>query len=301
MWTKLLIFGNEVTGYDFFNHLAYVGAVVVATLLLRQFLEAATVPTLIGLRFNKETSGKSLWRWGCAFVLFMLLIVLTVVADTLANDPISMLFLHAKVDDYFANIFVGPFAVLFSSLLLINSPLKTLDVAAPCMATALIFFKIACFCAGCCYGVEWSGGLYNEDTERVELPIQLIEVACAVIMFVILMVLAKKKKRRHGTLYPLFILMYCGSRFVSEFWRDDYPDVWGPLKAYHIQCIIGFVEGAVMMAVVLIWGEKITAFFEGKSSALVKRFEERYAKAGRSQPAASDVNPKKTNDKNNKD
>ena len=117
----------------------------------------------------------------------------------------------------------------------------------------------------------------------MEFPIQLVELACAVIMFVIILVLKRKKDRTPGLLYPLFISMYCGSRFISEFWRADYPAVLGPLKGYHIQCLVGLIEGLVFILVVLKKGRKITEFFESKNQRFIDRcaakYEERKARA----------------------
>ena len=117
--------------------------------------------------------------------------------------------------------------------------------------------------------------MMNVKTGRMEFPVQLVEAACAVVMQVILMVLFKKGKQKKGVLYPLFMLMYSGSRFISEFWRDDYQPVWGRLNGYHLQLLLGFVLGAVALIVVLIWGERITAYFEAKNKAFLEKHQKK--------------------------
>ena len=151
------------------------------------------------------------------------------------------------------------------------------------MAVALIFYKIACFCWGCCYGVEWEHGMWNQNNGRAEFPVQLVEIACAVIMLVILLLLLHKKGRKTGILYPLFMMMYCGSRFVSEFWRDDYPFTWfgGRMTGYHIQCIVGFVLGAVFMFLTVKWGDRFTAYIDAKNQALLDKHEKKIRAANR--------------------
>ena len=81
----------------------------------------------------------------------------------------------------------------------------------------------------------------------------------------------RKKKKRQGLMYPVFMLMYCGSRFCSEFLRDDFPAVIWRLTGYHIQCIIGFVLGLIYLFAVLKYGERITAFFDNKNKAFLDR------------------------------
>jgi prolipoprotein diacylglyceryltransferase len=186
---------------------------------------------------------------------------------------LSIVFLHDLSANFFLNIFALPLEILIIGAILKISPLKLSDLVAPGMSFALICYKIACFCDGCCYGVATEKyGLMNQWTNRKDFPIQLVECGCAIIMFVILVILFRKKERKDGTLYPIFMLMYCASRFVSEFWRDDYPNVLGLLKSYHIQCIIGFVEGAILLFVALKWGEKISDYYATKKQELLERF-----------------------------
>ena len=272
------LFGHSLSTSELFNNLSFVGQIIVAAFLIRQFRAVFVAPALVNLRYNKKVKDNFFWRWWSTIVMMLLITVLMYSANYSTNDPISLIALNTKDVNYFTNIFVGPVAAFVISLLLYNSPLKTMDLITPVVEIALVFYKIDCFCTGCCYGVEWEGGLYNQKTERFEFPVQLVEAACAVLMFVILMVLAKKKKRHDGTLYPLFMLMYCGSRFISEFWRDDYPAVLGRLTGYHFSCIAGFVEGVFFLAIVLLWGEKITGFFEAKQKAVLKRYENKYVK-----------------------
>lgn len=161
--------------------------------------------------------------------------------------------------NYFALLFFnGALYILYCCVVGIN-PLKQLDWAAPSYPLALIFAKIACFCAGCCWGIEWEHGLYNYRTERYEVSTQLIEMSLALLIFIFMMLYKKKAKR--GTLFPIYLIVYCGTRFFSEFLRRE-ENVLGPFKMYHILCVIGIVVGIVLLLVVKIFGDKIDAHFD---------------------------------------
>ncbi len=257
------LFGHAINLYDFFNNFGTFASIAVLIPFRRQLVEVSTLPAWANTVLNKKRKTNLFrdWFFFWVFVAFFFAIIFILI--NLSAVPITVFFLGNKDSNYFPNIFVGPVYIFLLSVLVKNSPLKTLDTIAPVMAFMLIFFKMACFCDGCCNGVEWENGMWNTKTERMEFPVQLVEIACAAVMFIILMVLLlnKKKQPKPGLAYPLFMLMYCGSRFVSEFWRDDYPDIWGPLKSYHFQCIIGFVEGLVFLFIVLKWGERSTVYF----------------------------------------
>ena len=79
--------------------------------------------------------------------------------------------------------------------------------------TFLMFGRIGCYYAGCCYGITLSNG------ER--LPVQLIEAGfCAVVLLIFLLV---KPERRWSEvpLLPVYIAIYAIGRFILEFFRGD--------------------------------------------------------------------------------
>lgn len=271
MLQSITLFGRSIDLFGLFNNSALLGQIIVVFFLREKAAEASTLPKLANMYLNKKRKDTLLWRWGFLVVFAVIFVSIISAVNSLSVVPISKLFLGTSVANFFPDIFVCPITVVLLSVLLRNAPLKSLDIAAMLTAVSLIFYKLACFCQGCCNGVAWEYGMMNHDTGRKEFPIQLVEIVCAVVMLVILIVLLRKKSLRHGMLYPIFMLMYCGSRFISEFWRDDFPAVWGPLKGYHIQCILGFVEGAIFLFIVLKWGDRITAYFEAKNQAFLDR------------------------------
>lgn len=106
-------------------------------------------------------------------------------------------------------------------------PLKDYaDIFAVSIPLFHTFGRIGCFLAGCCYGVEWEYGISgrvigsgnHEDIKR--LPIQLIESAFLLILFLVLLILFNKGIAK-GRLLCVYLLSYSVLRFTLEFWRGD--------------------------------------------------------------------------------
>ena len=164
--------------------------------------------------------------------------------------------------NYFGLLFVIPFVWFLLSALLLISPLKQIDILVPSLPLHLTFAKLGCFCNGCCWGIPWEHGPYNYNYAHPgnQVPVQAIEAFLALIIFVFL--LWYRKKAKTGTMYPMYMIAYCGTRFFSEFFKDDFPDVLGPFKMYHILCVIGFAIGIILFVLMSKFGDRISEFFE---------------------------------------
>ncbi len=130
---------------------------------------------------------------------------------------------------------------------------RTADAFAPGIAIGQAIGRLGCFSAGCCWGKpttafcgvhftdkghettnvptivghlpaaiqqQWAdklGGL----TAPIHLhPVQLYEVGASLVIFVILLVMARKRKF-HGQIVLAYALLYAVARFIIEIWRDD--------------------------------------------------------------------------------
>lgn len=171
--------------------------------------------------------------------------------------------------NYFGILYTAPLILLLVCFLLRIPPLKQIDLITPAFAMALFFNKVGCFCAGCCAGFECSWGMYNGNGGHVQFPVQLVEAGLALAIFVFLLVWRKKAKP--GTMYPLYMILMAGTRFFSEFLREE-PNVFLIFKTYHILCFIGVALGVLEWFMVSKYGDKITEFclhgFEKKKKAI---------------------------------
>ncbi len=161
--------------------------------------------------------------------------------------------------NYFGALYFVPVFMLLGCIVLWVDPIKSFDLLTPAFPLALSIVKVACFTSGCCYGVWWPGGPYSYRNEREEFPVQLLESGVALLIFIFLM--WYKKKAPKGTMFPMYIIIYSATRFITEFWRGQ-ELVWGPLRFYHILCIVGFVLGIIEFAIVLKYNKKISLYFE---------------------------------------
>jgi phosphatidylglycerol:prolipoprotein diacylglycerol transferase len=273
MFPELVLFGETISLYQPVTTFGQLCIFLWIFFNLREYKDISTFSQIPGQRIKNEKVKKPV-DWILALIGITVIFAVLFSLSMPITPKISMLFLGDKSDNFFYNIFVLPLGLLLFGSIFFVSPFKFSDYIAPGISIALIIFKIACFCCGCCNGVPSNSfGMLNHVTNQKEVPVQLIEIICAVIMLIIILLVRRKKERKPGILYPLFMVMYCASRFVSEFWRGDYPDVYGPLKGYHIQCIIGFVEGLIILFIALKWGEKVSAFYAAKKESILKKFE----------------------------
>ncbi|MBR4435837.1 MAG: prolipoprotein diacylglyceryl transferase [Clostridia bacterium] len=108
---------------------------------------------------------------------------------------------------------------------------RFLDYAAvivPTIPLAHAFGRIGCFLAGCCYGkvcetpisVFYKNPIGGAPIGVPVFPIQLIEAACNIVVFVILMVYVGKKLKK-GSVIFLYMILYGIERFILEYFRFD--------------------------------------------------------------------------------
>ncbi|MBO4889548.1 MAG: prolipoprotein diacylglyceryl transferase [Lachnospiraceae bacterium] len=105
-------------------------------------------------------------------------------------------------------------------------PFVYADVYAPAIPLFHVFGRIGCFLGGCCYGIEgrWGFVYHNapvaESNGVMRIPVQLIESAGNLLLFVILHKMSRKAHSR-GTIFASYFVMYSVMRFVLEFFRGD--------------------------------------------------------------------------------
>lgn len=164
--------------------------------------------------------------------------------------------------NYFATIILAPILIFVISLIIFANPIKQIDIYTLLLPIYLIPVKLACFFNGCCWGIPWEHGMYNYhyDHPGKQVPVQLIEAIFALVIFIFLFFYRKKAKP--GTVFPMYMILYGGTRFFSEFLTAAYPDIVGPFNMYQILCTISVVVGLVLFFVMKKYGERISDFFE---------------------------------------
>ncbi|MBO5943911.1 MAG: prolipoprotein diacylglyceryl transferase [Clostridia bacterium] len=164
--------------------------------------------------------------------------------------------------NYFATLIIAPFLMSAISFVLLSNPLKQIDIATLFMPVYLCVVKMACYSAGCCWGISWEHGPYNHlpDHQGNQVPVQAIESFFALAIFFFL--LWYRKKAKTGTVYPMYVILYCVTRFPIEFLSGAHEPIWGRLNTYHFLCIAGFVVGLVLFFIIRKVGEKLSRLFD---------------------------------------
>ena len=161
--------------------------------------------------------------------------------------------------DYFGTAIWSPVVLFFVFWLLRIHPIRQLDLIVPAYAIALCFFKLACFAAGCCNGREWKFGFYSVLHKRYEFPVQLVEMALAAMILVVLLWMIKKRYFA-GRLYPVYLILYSATRFFSEFLREADTVLMG-LQLYQLECIAGVIIGIAELLLLQKYAPAISARF----------------------------------------
>lgn len=179
--------------------------------------------------------------------------------------------------NYFAEFIGIPLFCILFSIITVANPLKQLDFAIVLAPIQLILFKLSCYCNGCCWGIPWDKGPYNYhyDHPGNQVPVQLIEMAFAIIIFIFL--LFYRRKAKTGTIYPMYLTLFSFTRFFAEFFKADYPNIIGPFNMYQILSTIGFVVGLILLLVMRRYGEKISDAYDKKVNSVVENILQKKA------------------------
>jgi phosphatidylglycerol:prolipoprotein diacylglycerol transferase len=152
---------------------------------------------------------------------------------------------------------------------------RTADAFAPGIAIGQAIGRLGCFSAGCCWGKPTTAfcGVHFSDkghevtnvptivahlpaaiqkqwadklgglTAPVHLhPVQLYEVGATLVIFAILLVMARKRKF-HGQIVLAYAVLYAVARFIIEIWRDDPRGALLGLSTSQFIALVIFVGG----------------------------------------------------------
>lgn len=112
-----------------------------------------------------------------------------------------------------------------------------MDMGAVALAIGLFFARFGCLITGCCIGTFIPG------TENIRWPLREAEL-----VFYILFILGYSgkvlRRETYGQVYPAFMLLYGGFRFVMEWARVEYTTRFGVFHLAHIWALLSFAIGA---------------------------------------------------------
>lgn len=248
MHPDLLLFGQEVPSYTLMVILGYLSGFAVAW---KRRLRYCLMPTeLIGIY---ALGGAGAFLGGKAFFVIQ-------------GIP-QFLEEHAQTGISFGTyvtqagfVFYGG---LIGSLLCIALAAKlshihvwnALNCLLPALPLGQAFGRVGCFLVGCCYGMPSPIGFYMDpgatsSPQGVRLfPIQLVESACCLGIFFLLLRLSRHANSPNALLTGTYLLCYGAARFVIEFFRyDSVRGFLGPLSVSQWFSIGAMAAGTCMLA-----------------------------------------------------
>lgn len=145
---------------------------------------------------------------------------------------------------FFGAVIFVPLFLILVSYLIKERFVKLLNLSAPSICVMLALMKVQCLLTGCCKGRV----LYeNAAGEVVRFPSQIVELANALVIMAILMLFMRKAKYQ-GKIYPLFMIIYGGTRFLWNLFRQTEPFIW-IMPAGNLWALVSIAIGLVWLLI----------------------------------------------------
>ena len=267
MLKTITLGGSEIKIYNLFNILFIMSVAIFCFIRMNKLL-----PYCARMHsYGKTGKGQAVPAYDKRLIFYMTALQVILYAGlgmTLINT-FANLFTNGNAN-YYGNLTAWLIVFFIAPIFLRISPTRNIDLFSPALGIGLFFSKLACFFDGCCSGFAADTFYFNQETGRREFPVQLVEAGVALLLF-FLTLFYQKKSKRFGSVYPFYLTLYSFTRFFTEFLRDDLPDVAGRLDMYQILSIVFFVVGAALFVVSVVWGERITAFFDARNEAYYRK------------------------------
>lgn len=248
MFQYVEIMGYSVSMYDFWNIVSTVVMFVYLMLKAKKFSDISPYAA-------KQSSSKRRMMAGIGEVFGIIVVAFALFG--VLNPAFADWFTEGNAN-YYGSLTAWFIAITTMVSIFKTDPFYVHDMFAPALPIQLFFAKLACFCNGCCSGFEKFGtGYFNLKTKRVEFPVQMVEALVALALFVFLCGYQKRNKIP-GSVFPVYLTLYAASRFITEYFRADLPNVLGPLDAYQIMSIVYILLGAVLLRVVWVHHQRIS-------------------------------------------
>lgn len=250
----------DIRAYDLFNNISTLAVIVSSLFYFKTKRKSIGLYSRLAIHFSSRRSallGKNVEI--ILVSLESLVLAGVTLISPLFNKPFGNLV--GTGVNYFGLLSTVSLILFIASLVLMANPLKQIDIATMFLPVHLFFIKIACFCQGCCWGIPWEYGPYNHRPGATgnQVPVQAIEVFWAMVIFIFL--LKYRKKAKTGTMFPMYMLLYCSTRFCSEFLRRE-QNVWWIFKTYHLLCLTGIAVALLMLLFVKLFGDKLSVYFD---------------------------------------
>ena len=213
-----------------------------------------------------------IWTIVCGMLGAKLLYLIVEIKHIIA-DPGFLLNSITSGFVYYGGLIGAFLGFLFFSIHKKQTFLLYSDMFLPCISLGMIFGRIGCFFAGCCYGIITDSPLgicFPALNGTKVLPTQLFESVFCLLLFILLLFIYKKQKR-HGLSSSVFCIGYGLWRFIIEFFRGDERGNVGILSTSQFISIFIFLAGLILL---ILYIKKLTPEIQLAGSAAAKETEE---------------------------
>lgn len=153
---------------------------------------------------------------------------------------------------FFGAVFIVPVVFVLLPKLFGLSYGALMDMCAPAECIMLALMKAKCFLDGCCGGrLLWLAG----DSKGVFFPSQLVELSVAILLCAALVWMAYKKAAE-GTVYPWYLILYGITRFILNFFREDWDKADMIVPYGNIWSVLAVVIGVLWLIILKKRGSK---------------------------------------------
>lgn len=147
---------------------------------------------------------------------------------------------------FYGAVFFVPIVFLLFAYVIKIPYGQLLDLCAPAECIMLSLMKVKCLMDGCCQGRI----LYmTELGEIVRFPSQLAELIVAYLLVWILLIMSFRTENREK-IYPWYLILYGASRFVLNFFRDEWASYdGGMIPLGTVWSVVAVIGGIVWIVV----------------------------------------------------
>ena len=242
MLQELNIAGLSISLYNVFDSLA--GITLLGYILFH------TIPYRDLISHKKERTQRKTTL--LAFIQLVIISALCYLMFKTFNRAFADWFTDGNAN-YYGNLTAWLIVFLIVPKIFKVSSLQAMDLLSPGLPLSLFVAKLACVFHGCCSGFEMNSSFYfNQSTNRHEFPVQLVEALVAFALFFVIR-LYQKRNKIPGSVFPVYLILYSISRFITEFFRADLPNVLGSFDAYQIMSVVFLLVGGGLLYFVWIY------------------------------------------------
>lgn len=212
-------------------------------LIYQAWIVVAYVVVAVFCLFYRRHYG---YGWFRALLIPLLLLLSLDIFILLAGWAMTGFIMFGQKDFVVGCSFVPLMAMGFGRMLK-DDWRRMLDFMTPGFPLALAVVKISCCFAGCCFGHPVQHGLYNPIFGQELFPTQILEGITALLISVICTFIAKKEAYHvTGRMYPIFLILFGGTRFFLEFLRLNIKMFWG-MSVFSLWALLMVAVGVVWL------------------------------------------------------